>query len=104
MLRVIVKPKILPKQRQLLYYASRSSRSGTMGESEAQIGNGEIPSAKDFQKLLANKSLKDQLITFFMNKFRGLALQADMQMSLILDYENLNQPKIINQNCLSLCC
>ena len=67
-----------------------------MGESEGQIiGYGEIPSAEGFQKLLANKALKGQLITFLMNKFRNLALQADMQISLILDYEDLNQPIII---------
>ena len=71
-LRIIVdKPKYLPKPRQLLH-ASRSSRSGTMGESEGQIiGDGEVPSAKDFQKLLANKVLKTQLITFLMNNFRN---------------------------------
>ena len=101
-LRIIVdKPKYLPKPRQLLH-ASRSSKSGTMGKSECQIiGEGEIPSAKEFQKLLANKSLKGQLITFLMTKFRNLALKADMQMSLILDYEDLNQP--IKKNCHSLC-
>ena len=103
-LRIIVdKPRYLPKPRQLLH-TSRSSKSGTMGESECQIiGEGEIPSAKEFQKLLANKSLKGQLITFLMTKFRNLALKADMQMSLILDYEDLNQPIIIrNQTELPL--
>ena len=95
-LRIIVdKPKYLPKPRQLLH-ASRSFRSGTLGESECQIiGEGEVPSAKDFQKLLANKSLKGQLITLLMNKFRHMALQADMTMSLILDYEDIDQPTII---------
>ena len=102
-LRIIVdKPKYLPKPRQLLH-ASRSSRSGTMGESEGQItGDGEVPSAKDFQKLLANKVLKTQLITFLMNNFRNRALQTEMQMSLILYYEDLSQP-IIRQNYLSPC-
>ena len=103
-LRIIVdKPRYLPKPRQLLH-TSRSSKSGTMGESECQIiEEGEIPSAKEFQKLLANKSLKGQLITFLMTKYRNLALKADMQMSLILDYEDLNQPIIIrNQTELPL--
>ena len=68
---VVDKPKYLPKPRQLLH-ASRSSRSGTMGETEGQItGDGEVLSAKDFQKLLANKLLKAQLITFLMNNFRN---------------------------------
>ena len=103
-LRIIVdKPKYLPKPRELLH-ALRSSKSGTMDESECQIiGEGEIPSAKEFQKLLANKLLKGQLITFLMTKFRNLALKADMQMNLILEYEDLNQPIIIrNQTELPL--
>ena len=91
---VVDKPSFLPAPRALLHQ-SRSFKSGVLSSHDCTIqDSAQVPHGKDYQAMLANSKLKEQLISYLMTKIVQLTnTKHDYQnVQVILDYEGIESP------------